>query len=179
MKTPTHAVVGFVTAKLFGFGRGQTIACVLGACLADLPLMLAYVYFLMSCFWRHGHYDAAYIKALMDGIYFEQSWLLVAHNMFHSPVSIGYLSLICLICCVGRSAVRRILLAYLAGSFSHSILDIISHMGDGPLLLWPLDDELRMMGLFSHWFMGMPLLVEGVAVILLFGFYVGSRVARV
>lgn len=179
MKTPTHAVIGFVTAKLFGFGRAQTIACVLGACLADLPLMLAYLYFYVQCWWQTGQYDAAYIKVLMDGIYFEQSWLLVAHNMFHSPISIAYLALICLICCVGKSTVRHVLLAYLVGSLSHSVLDIISHIGDGPLVMWPLDDELRLVGLFSHWFMGVPLIVEGVAVMLLFWFYVRARMARV
>lgn len=179
MKTPSHAVVGFVVAKAIGFDRAQTIACILGACLADLPLILAYLYFYVQCWWQNGHYNAAFIKAAMDAIYFEQSWLLMAHNMFHSPISIGYLALICLICCVRKSTVRHILLAYLAGSFSHSLLDIISHIGDGPLVLWPLDDEQRIVGLFSHYFMGMPLLMEGVAVLLLLGFYVRARVARV
>lgn len=179
MKTPSHALLGFVTAKAFGFSRQQTVACMLGACLADLPLILAYLYFYMQSWWQTGHYDADFIKTLMDEIYFHESWLLVAHNMFHSPVAIGYLALISMLFCCARPPLRGLLLAYLVGSFSHSLLDIISHIGDGPLLLWPLDDELRIVGLFSHWFMGMPLLMEGAALGVLMWGYLLSRSGRV
>lgn len=85
MKTPTHALVGYLSARFLGFDRVKTTACILGACLADLPLVLAYVNFLVSCYWQVGHYDAVLIQAGMDAIYFENSWLLIAHNLFHSP----------------------------------------------------------------------------------------------
>lgn len=134
MKTPTHLLVGYVSAKFLGFNRVQSAACMLGACLADLPLTLAYGYFWLKCYWQNGHYDGLVIKALMDEVYFANSWLLIAHNMFHSPISIGYLALICLIICGKDRRIRHIILAYLLGSFTHSLLDIISHIADGPLV---------------------------------------------
>lgn len=165
MKTPTHAVVGYVTAKAFGLDRAQTFACILGACLPDLPLSLAYGYFVLNSFLQVGHYDAALIQGLMDNIYFGNSWLLIAHNLFHSPISIAYLALMAVICFSRDKAKCLLVLAYLLGSFSHSILDIISHINDGPLVLWPLSDNMRVVGLFSHWLMGMPFVVEVASVI--------------
>ncbi|MGL1919515.1 MAG: metal-dependent hydrolase [Hyphomicrobiales bacterium] len=179
MKTPSHALLGLLTAKAFGLTRTHAFACVLGACLADLPLLTAYVYFLLSCFWETGHYDASYIEALMDGVYFQQSWLLMAHSVFHSPVSIAYLALVCLIFCPRDAAMRNLILAYLLGSFTHSLLDIISHVGDGPLLLWPLNDDLRVIGLFSHYLMGAPLYVEMAALLFFVWAYVRRRVDSV
>lgn len=176
MKTPSHALIGLVAAKGFGFSRMQTIMCILGACLADLPLMLAYGYFWLRCLLMVGHYDANYIQNLMDGIYFEQSWLLIAHNMFHSPVSIVYLGLIGIILCSHKPVFCIYIIAYLVGSFSHSILDLISHINDGPLIMWPLNDEIRITGMFSHWMVGLPLMLELASVGLLLMAYASYKV---
>lgn len=175
MKTPSHALVGYLSARFMGFDRAKTTVCVLGACLADLPLSLAYVYFLVECYWQAGHYDGVFIQARMDGIYFENSWLLIAHNLFHSPVSIGYLMLIALICFKLKNGNMGLALAYLVGSLSHALLDVISHINDGPLVLWPLNDEIRFVGLFSHWFMGLPLLIELGAILGLISIFLSKK----
>lgn len=90
----------------------------------------------------------------MDALYFDGLWLPIAHNFLHAPLSILYISLIAIICCFRRPRHHPLIGAFALGALSHSLLDIVSHIEDGPLILWPMSESLRLPGLFSHWALG-------------------------
>ena len=82
---------------------------------------------------------------------------------------------------------RALVLTFLIGAMTHAVVDIVSHVSDGPLPLWPLDRSLRLTGWFSHWepaygglwISAVELLGAGVIGILwLFRYHRGKRQAR-
>ncbi len=111
MKTPTHALIGYAAARYFGFTRGQTMLCVVGAAAPDLPLALIWSYVAAGVTLDQGVFDQPSI------------W----------------------------RALKRPTLIFLLGAWTHSLVDILTHIHDGPLLLWPLDHTIRVRGLVSHW----------------------------
>lgn len=151
MKTPTHAIIGYALAKLCRLSPRQTRFCIAGAILPDLPLILTSLYLATKPLLARTPFDPTIFKAQMDNLYFDSSWLPVAHNFLHAPVSILYLALIATILCYHRPGHHALIHAFALGALSHSLIDIISHIEDGPLIFWPLNTQFRLTGLFSHW----------------------------
>lgn len=154
MKTPTHALLGFALAKICRFNKQQTGFCIAGAVLPDLPLILTSLYLALMPMVEKTTMTPTLFKHQMDALYFDGSWLPVAHNLLHAPLSILYAALAATIICFNRPDHHPLIRAFALGALSHSLLDVISHIDDGPLILWPLDSSLRLTGLFSHWALG-------------------------
>jgi len=151
MKTPTHALIGYAAARYFGFSRGQTILCVVGATAPDLPLALIWSYVAAGVTLERGVFDQPSIQAVFDPIYFGTGWTSGLHNLLHSPLSLLILTLATLALPGVWRALKRPILIFFLGAWTHSLVDILTHVHDGPLLLWPLDHTLRVPGLVSHW----------------------------
>ena len=151
MKTPSHALIGYGCARLFGWKGRLKTAVIFGAVAPDLPVAIAWSWIATAVTLRDGRFHQPAIQVEMDKIYFGDSWLAMLHSLLHSPVSLALLALA--VCLTDRRGcwLRPMGLAFLAGALTHSATDILSHVTDGPLLLWPLDDTTRIAGPFSHW----------------------------
>ena len=151
MKTPTHALIGYGCARLFGWKGRLKTAVIIGAVAPDLPVAIVWSWIATAVTLREGRFHQPAIQVEMDKVYFAESWLSGLHSLLHSPVSLAFLALA--VCLMDRRGtwLRPLGLAFLVGALTHSVADILSHVTDGPLLLWPLDDTTRIAGPFSHW----------------------------
>lgn len=156
MQTYTHFIM---TAALTKLDQKVTwlpplkVLCFLfGSVLPDIPLIILTIGYGL---YRMGFdpmgpgefiFDNTY-----DTLYFTHPVWMTGHNLFHSPV------LVMLYGAVGYWAWRNGK-AWGAGLFwlavacgIHSFVDIISHVDDGPLLLFPFNWDLRFRAPFSYW----------------------------
>lgn len=151
MKTPSHLLIGYGCAAAFGWRGGLRRACLLGAVVPDVPVAAVWSVLAASVVWREGGYVQPLVQAEMDALYFSDSVMVALHNLLHAPLSLAGLALLSLLVFWRNGTCRTYCLAFLAGAATHAVADILSHVSDGPLVLWPLDNSLRLTGPFSHW----------------------------
>lgn len=151
MKTPTHFLIGHCCARLFGWRGTDARLVIAGACLPDLPIIVCWPAIAVYTIARDGAFDFAVFRVITDSLYFSENLVSGLHNLLHSPVSIGILVLLTGILLPASPVLRRGCVLVLVGAFSHSLLDVATHIGDGPLVLWPLDQTVRVRGIVSHW----------------------------
>ena len=91
--------------------------------------------------WRH----------LFDTLYFHNPFWIAAHNLLHSP-TVLIIALVLLWRAQGLwEAPRRWLRWFLAACLLHSIVDVLTHVDDGPLLLFPFEWTIRFESPVSYW----------------------------
>lgn len=151
MKSPTHFLIGHCCARALRWHGRDARLLILGACLPDLPIILCWPAIGIFTVMTGGAFDMARFRAIADGLYFSDSLFSGLHNLMHSPVSLGFLLLVAGIVFPASAVWRRAAVIVLAGAFSHSLVDIISHVEDGPLVFWPLENTIRISGPISHW----------------------------
>jgi len=149
VKTPTHGLLGYGLARILGWTGAKRRCAIIGAILPDASLVLAAVVTAAKTVSEMGTFDFAQFKAQMDSLYFSDPVMIFGHNFLHSPLNLALLAALALIFLDAKK--RSPVLAFLAGAASHSVLDLLSHIEDGPLLFWPLDWETRLAGPISHW----------------------------
>lgn len=152
MKTPTHGLAGYAFARALGWTGAKRRCAVIGAVIPDVPVILAGAVAATETLMETGSFGFAHFKAQMDRLYFFDPVLIFGHNFLHAPLNLALLAALATLFLDARR--RSPVLAFLAGAASHSIIDILSHVEDGPLLFWPLDLQIRFAGPFSHWEMG-------------------------
>lgn len=151
MKSPTHFLIGHCCARALRWQGRDARLLVLGACLPDLPIILCWPAIGLYTAMTGGAFDMARFRSIADGLYFSDSLLSGLHNLMHSPVSLCFLLLVAGIVFPSNAVWRRAIVIVLAGALSHSLVDIVSHVEDGPLVLWPLENSIRIRGPVSHW----------------------------
>jgi len=146
-----NAAVG---KKLEQYGiRPMYTALVIGSFMPDIPLTLLSVGFIG---W-HGlgggaltASDAANI-AFYDYFYNDPFWVS-AHHLFHAPLLILlWLAVGWWFGVRGGRTWGMWLFWFAVGNALHTALDIPTHHNDGPLLLFPLNWELRFASPVSYW----------------------------
>lgn len=119
---------------------------------------------------------------LFQNLYYNDPWWIGSHNFFHSPTMLAILILIALT--FGKvlpscHAVCRWCLFFLAACLLHSVVDILTHFDDGPVMFFPFDWQYRFSSPVSYWdpaHYGKPFLVfESVLDICLLGFLMSDR----
>lgn len=84
----------------------------------------------------------------MDDLYFNSFWWIAGHNLLHAPIIL--LALI-----VGASVMKppwKSLVRFsAAGGLLHSLLDILVHHDDGPLVFFPVSWSIRVSSPVSYW----------------------------
>ena len=155
MNTYSHFLI---TAGLDQVARNRTgwplktRAFLLGAVLPDVPLVvLTLGYFVHTRFIRPELANEFIFGPRYDALYFTDPVWITGHSLFHAPPLILALALL------GFWAWRRGrgwglgLLWFAAGCGLHSLVDILTHHHDGPLLLFPFDWSLRFQSPVSYW----------------------------
>jgi hypothetical protein len=127
-------------------------AFLLGAVLPDAPLVLLTIGYAVYRQWFNpALLDEHIFGSTYDALYFENVWWLGLHNLLHAPLmglllaGAGYLALR-----RGRGW-GRALLWFAAGCLLHGVIDIFTHVDDGPLLFFPLNWTYRFTAPVSYW----------------------------
>lgn len=151
MNTPSHFLI---TAGLENALPRVPIvksAFLLGSVAPDLPLWLlsigGLIYYRLILGW-----SAAETADLMfDQLYFQHPLWLISHNFLHAPLVL--LTGLALIWPARRNIGSRArwLFWFLLACLGHSVIDILTHADDGPLLLFPLNWSVRFASPISYW----------------------------
>lgn len=138
------------------------VAFLLGSVMPDVPLTIFTIAYFVYWRWFTDRSEFIFGPAY-DTIYFENPFMVAAHNLFHAPIPV---------LCMGavgfwlmqRSGVRSgapseskrknrggALFWFALGCGFHSIIDILTHHDDGPLLLFPFNWQVRFISPISYW----------------------------
>lgn len=152
MGTHSHFLMTLALKKRRDQNGQQThgTAFLLGSFMPDMPLTIfTLAYFV---YWRWFTDGSEFVFGpTYDAIYFENPWMIAAHNILHSPIPIAVMG------GIGYWAAQRerkwggALMWFAAACAFHSIVDIFTHHNDGPLLLFPFNWQLRFISPVSYW----------------------------
>jgi len=128
---------------------------VAGAVLPDIPLIAIAIFCALDVgMLPFAPGFSAEFKVAMDSFYFDTPWFVGLHQLLHSPLSLLGLYLV-LSACTTRDSVARFAGSwFLAGSASHSAVDLLTHSKDGILVFWPFNWDYRFDAGVSQWDMG-------------------------
>lgn len=125
-------------------------AVLLGSIAPDIPLYLlsfcSYFYFTKVLSWTPN--DT--FRHMYDTLYFEDPGWIACHNFLHSPVVL-VTALIIIRARKTPSAVANWIQWFCAACMLHAFVDIATHYDDGPVVLWPLSQNLRFYSPISYW----------------------------
>lgn len=153
MQTYSHLLVTAVLHKrLQRAGHNPAATILAGAVLPDLPLaLLSAGYIIDRRFIRTHLPDKTRCSPTYNDLYFNNPWWIAAHNLLHAPLPIllygwlGYRGL------RAGKAWGGWLLWFAAGCGLHSVIDILTHADDGPVLGFPLEWNYRLSAPVSYW----------------------------
>lgn len=154
MQTPSHFLLTAVLAhKAPSLTQtGSKVSLLVGSILPDLPLILLTVgYELYYRWFAVSPTSGSVMEYLHFDLFFNDPIWIISHNFFHSLV-INFVLL-----AVGYWGMRReqrwgrLLFWLTVGTLFHTVIDILTHHSDGPLLLFPLNCEYRFPSPVSYW----------------------------
>ncbi|GJM40721.1 MAG: hypothetical protein DHS20C20_10030 [Ardenticatenaceae bacterium] len=136
-------------------------ALLLGSVLPDLPLITISIFAIGYDILAGNFADGppgpdapmgnSITQQLFDVWFFENPWVITAHNLFHSPL------LVVIFMLIGLWGFRRGkkwgagFFWLSAAAMLHTLIDIPLHVTDGPLLLFPLNWTWRFRSPISYW----------------------------
>lgn len=117
----------------------------LGAIAPDLPLYFlsfgTYLYYVQIMGWP----ASSAFRYMFDTLYFESMLWIGLHNTLHAPLVVITGLLIS-----SRQQWRSLYYFFLACAL-HSVVDVLTHHNDGPVLFFPLDWQYRFSSPVSYW----------------------------
>lgn len=149
MKTPSHLLLTAVLAEIFPSRKINRRALLIGAIAPDIPLMLLFAGVVLTTLLGGASFNAG-VKHFSE-LYFSDPFCMSGHNILHSPVSLLFAIAFLLAIPGIESRTKNAAMSFLSGCAFHSLVDILTHHDDGPLLLWPINWELRYSSPVSHW----------------------------
>ena len=151
MNTPTHFLMTAALRKALPRLEMISSAVLLGSVAPDIPLYVLSIgglfYFNHIVGWPLS--DAA--RHIFDTLYFEDPIWIGLHNFLHSPLNLLVLLSISQLLRVSSPKWAAWFRWFLLACLLHSVVDIFTHHDDGPLLLWPLNWQLRFRSPVSYW----------------------------
>lgn len=130
MRTFSHALITAAATSRLDLKRNNTVAAILGSIIPDVPLYILTLYTMLSSPSFNIGMDRMHTN------YESNIFWIASHNLFHSLVILGTLSLVGLL--FRKKVWAQLLLWFCAGATLHSVIDIFTHAGDGPCFLFPL-----------------------------------------
>lgn len=149
---PTHLVINAALGKKFGskFGFAKS-AFLWGSVVPDFPLLLLTLGFLIYNRYFAVEPVSGMMNSAFDDLYFNNPWWIAGHNFLHSPTALAlYAMFLWRFRNLPNTAGHR-WLWFVFGAMVHSVIDVLTHHNDGPLLLWPFDWHLRFLSPISYW----------------------------
>lgn len=149
MKTPSHAAIGWLMSRHSWWPAHLPAAAVVAGSVApDMPIAIAFTWIgtgkLVS-----GEGEA--ILAAFRAAYESDPVLVASHQLLHAPFSLAVLYATVLVVGALNRGFGCWLRSFLYGAMAHSLVDIFTHVDDGPLLFWPIEATVRFASPISHW----------------------------
>ena len=149
MNTPSHFLIGAAVAK---FARHPIVtgAFLVGSIAPDIPLYLlsigGYIHYT-----NQGMSATESFRLMFDRLFFHDPLWIALHNFLHSPLVL-LVALSCLWTSRDRvGSLSRWGFYFFMACLLHTAIDISTHVNDGPLLLFPLNWNLRFYSPISYW----------------------------
>jgi membrane-bound metal-dependent hydrolase YbcI (DUF457 family) len=126
-------------------------ALLIGSFMPDVPLILLTIGYIITRQLTPDVPNEFIFGANYDTLYFENPWWILGYNLFHAPL------LIMLYSVIGWAAWRqgrtwgKVLFWFAIGCGFHSVVDIFTHVDDGPVLFFPLNWTYRFTAPISYW----------------------------
>ena len=130
----------------------HTGAFLLGSVLPDIPFALLTLVYESYYLWIAPLAPGQTWRSIMEYLHFDVFYRdpiwIVGHNFFHAP-------LVLLSCGLAGFWLRRrwgnALLWFAGGAGLHSLIDVLTHHSDGPLIFFPLNWTYRFASPISYW----------------------------
>ncbi len=126
-------------------------AVLIGSIAPDMPFYLltlgAFLYYQNVVGWPSNETARHIFRTL----YFEDPVWIAAHNLLHSPVSLAVGLGIARLLRTRWSKLSNWMHWFLMACLLHSLVDILTHHNDGPVLFWPLNWNIRFSSPISYW----------------------------
>lgn len=177
MNTPSHLIINAALRKAMGARLPTPRSAVLwGAVAPDLPLYLlsvgGFVYYRLILGWDAGRA----FSHMFDTLFFTDPAWMALHNLLHAPLVLA--AGIALTAGARQTpGPRRWLFWFFVSCAVHTTIDILCHVDDGPLLLFPFEWSLRFRAPVSYWdprYYGREFaLFEGALNLLLLAYLIG------
>lgn len=151
MTTPSHLIMTLALHRRLKTCSIPKTAFILGAVIPDVALILLMsggsLWYSIQQSWTlgEGHQYA------MDVAYYTYPGWIIAYNLFHAPLVLGVLLILTWRHRWSQPGWRRALFWFASAASLHVIIDIGTHHSDGPLLLFPINWEVRFQSPFSYW----------------------------
>ena len=152
MNTPSHWLMTITAAKLIPWAqKPPRWALGLGSIAPDIPLyFLSFggIYYFRDYL---GWEDKRVFSHLFDDLYFKDPVWIALHNFLHSPTMLIMLLGAALAIRGIRPRLSRWLIFFLSACMLHSIVDVLTHNDDGPVIFFPFDWHYRFPSPISYW----------------------------
>lgn len=149
MRTYSHGLLTAVfTPKTLP--TDEQTALVVGSMAPDVGLGLLTVGYVVDRRLLRPHLpDKTRCSPTYNDLYFNNRWWIAIHNSLHAPLPL--LGLLLLGYLGRRQAWGRRLFYFAIGCLGHAAVDVMTHVDDGPVLLFPFDWHGRFAGPVSYW----------------------------
>jgi hypothetical protein len=151
MNTPSHFLITAAIAKAQNRWGIHRPAFLIGSVLPDLPLWLLSIggiaYYHIALGWSLS----VTFRYLYSDLFFHNPFWIALHNCLHAPLIIG-VGLIWTGFDRGRlGTIKHALFWFWAACALHTSIDILTHVTDGPVVLFPIEWSWRFQSLVSYW----------------------------
>lgn len=119
-----------------------------GSVAPDIPIIIAFAWIGAA---KVLNGDGENIVTAFRIAYGSGPVLVASHQLLHAPISLAALYAAALIVWTLTRDFGCWLRSFMYGAMAHSLVDIFTHVDDGPLLLWPFIGTLRFASPISHW----------------------------
>lgn len=135
--------------RAFPPGRVPLGAVLWGAVAPDIPLFAlvagGFVWFHLIQRWPISQA----LDWMLRTLYIRSSWWLGARSVLHAPLVLAALGMVAWLARGRRWS--RWLAWFAAACAVHTFVDVLTHVADGPLLLFPFEWSVRLRGPVSYW----------------------------
>lgn len=149
---PSHLVINAALEKKWG-GRYKLAkkAFLWGSVAPDFALgVLSVGYFIYSRFLAPDNARNMMENAFSD-LYFNNPWWIASHNLLHSPTALILYAALLWRYFDQPNTRGHNALSFVFGCMVHSVVDILTHYDDGPVLFWPFEWHIRFYSPVSYW----------------------------
>lgn len=150
MNTPSHFLMTASLAQVLPQVPIHRPAFLIGSVAPDLALWLLSIAGIIYYHFMSGWSMIATSHQLFSNLYFHNLFWIACHNLLHAPLLL-LLGIILVWQKRSNNSICCWLFWFFLGCLLHSFVDILTHADDGPLLLFPLNWEIRFHSPVSYW----------------------------
>lgn len=131
----------------------HTKALLFGSFMPDVPLFVLTLGYFAYRYWFDPLTPGEHIYGpRYDNLYFYHPVWIISHNLLHGPIPLGVIALAGYYFGLRQQKKWAIALFWFAIACGfHSLVDILTHHDDGPLLFFPFNWEYRFFSPVSYW----------------------------